>query len=171
MVRVMMKWRAHTSQPPYLTGKKNSDMTKISFLHSGLPSNCISPNMVTADDLEEFPGIAGTGFLARRENRLFYITARHCLTRDHQIDIGIIAGKLLIPIRLQGKTKTASDYLQFEHAISLKHNSEDLPGELIDLLILPISTQEKTKIENICYPEQSNFHRRNNGWTIFLTSR
>ncbi|WP_157661752.1 hypothetical protein, partial [Burkholderia ubonensis] len=86
--------------------------------------------------MEEYPGMAGTGFIARREDTLFYITARHCLTKDHRVDIGALAGRLHIPFSLQGETVKSSDYVQFEHAISLKHQSEDLPGELIDLLVL-----------------------------------
>lgn len=115
-------------------------MVSVSFLHSGLPVNCISPNIMTEADLEEYPGMAGTGFIARRGDRLFYITARHCLTKDHKVDIGALAGRLHIPIRLQGRTAKSSDYVQFDHAISLRHDSEDIPGELVDLLVLSIVT-------------------------------
>lgn len=113
-------------------------MAKISFVHPGLPNNCISPNILSEKDLEEYPGMAGTGFIARRADKLYYITARHCLTKDHHADVGLLASTLHIPIRLEGRTDKTSDYLQFEHALSLKHNSEELPGELIDLLVLPI---------------------------------
>jgi hypothetical protein len=119
-------------------------MAKISFLHAGLPNGCISPNILTAEDLEEYPGMAGTGFIARRCDQLFYITARHCLTQNHEVDVGVLAAKLHVPFRLEGRIEQTSDYIQFEQALSLKHNSEDLPGKLIDLLVLPIS---KPKIE------------------------
>ncbi|OUL90113.1 hypothetical protein [Paraburkholderia hospita] len=100
---------------------------------------------MTEADLEEYPGMAGTGFIARRGDKLFYITARHCLTKDHKIDIGALAGRLHIPFSLQGETVKSSDYVQFEHAISLKHQSEDLPGELIDLLVLNIAIPSNQK--------------------------
>ncbi|WP_417067109.1 hypothetical protein [Niveibacterium terrae] len=122
-----------------------TDTRKISFVHPGLPNGCISPNILTEADLEEFPGMAGTGFIARRGDRLYYITARHCLTKDHKTDIGVLAARLHIPFRLEGRTVTTSDYVQFEHALSLKHDSEDLPGELIDLLVLLISKPVKEK--------------------------
>ncbi|WP_145985773.1 hypothetical protein [Aquitalea magnusonii] len=120
-------------------------MTKISFLHSGLPNNCISPNIISEQGLEEYPGMAGTGFIAKRANQLYYITARHCLTKNHKEEIGLLASKLNIPIRLTGRTEKPSDYLHLEEAISLKHNSEFLAGELIYLIVLPIKNPEKEK--------------------------
>ncbi len=120
-------------------------MAKISFVHTGLPKNCISPNFLLEKGLEDYPGMAGTGFIARRANKLYYITARHCLTKNNHADVGLLASKLYIPIRLEGRTKKSSDYLQFECAISLKHNSDELPGGLIDLLALPIENPVKEK--------------------------
>ncbi|MCZ2895701.1 hypothetical protein MTR01_16895 [Burkholderia thailandensis] len=100
---------------------------------------------MTEADLEEYPGMAGTGFIARREDKLFYITARHCLTKDHKVDVGALAGRLHIPFNLKGETVNSSDYVHFEYAISLKHESNDLPGELIDLLVLKIATPSDQK--------------------------
>jgi hypothetical protein len=117
----------------------------ISFIHSGLPIDCISPNLHVDPENEEYQGLAGTGFIARRGRKLFYITARHCLTKDHKTDVGQFAARLQIPYRLNGKAQSDSDYFLFEHAISLKHDSEDIPGELIDLVILPISQPPSEK--------------------------
>lgn len=52
----------------------------ISFVHKAYPAECISPNLMTIEGIEEFPGFGGTGFFARRGNEVFYITARHILT-------------------------------------------------------------------------------------------
>jgi hypothetical protein len=117
----------------------------ISFVHSGLPSQCISPNLHVDPENDEYPGLAGTGFIARRGRKLFYITARHCLTKDQKADVGEFAARLQIPYRLNGKAQSESDYFQFEQTISLEHDSEDIPGKLIDLVILPILEPQSDK--------------------------
>ena len=120
-------------------------MPKISFVHTGFPANCISPNIVVEDGWEQYPRRLGTGFFARREDKVYYLTARHCLTKDQKADIAKIAARLHIPFSLQGSTRKEDDYVEFSSAISLKHDSEDIPGELIDLVVLEVNIPQNGK--------------------------
>jgi putative ATPase len=56
-----------------------------------------------------------------------YITARHCLATDQRVDIGILAANLHVPFSLNSNGK-AAEYVQFDHAISLRRDSDELPG-------------------------------------------
>ncbi|MCS6508865.1 hypothetical protein NX907_25080, partial [Burkholderia thailandensis] len=73
------------------------------------------------------------------------MTARHCLTKDQKEDIAKIAARLHIPFALQGSTGKEDDYVEFSSAISLKHDSEDIPGELIDLVVLEVNIPQDGK--------------------------
>ncbi len=117
----------------------------ISFVHDAWPANCISPNLVTAQGVEEYPGFAGTGFFARRGDEVFYITARHCLTKERDADIAALAARLHIPHALDATTKTTSDYVQFEDALSLKHDSDDMPGQFVDVLASADRQQKRAR--------------------------
>lgn len=111
----------------------------ISFTHTTDPAICASPNLMTTDGAEEYPGFVGTGFFAKRNDEVFYITARHCLTKDHGADISAFAANLHIPYDLVGVTETTRDYVQFDKSLSLRHESDDIPGKFIDLVVLTIS--------------------------------
>ncbi len=111
----------------------------ISFVHTNDPATCASPNLMTAEGAEEYPGFSGTGFFAKRGGEVFYITARHCLTKDHDADISVLAANLHIPYDLNGVTKTTRDYVQFDQTLSLRHESDDIAGKFVDLLVLTIS--------------------------------
>ncbi len=117
---------------------------KISFVHSGVP-DCTSPIVSYLQDYPEYPGIHGTGFFARKLNTVVFITARHCLTRDPQADIGDLASRLLIPYELQGFKLTRNDYVEFSDVYSLRHSNPDIPGEYVDLIILRANLIDKTK--------------------------
>lgn len=122
----------------------------ISFAHTTDPAICASPNLMTADGAEEYPGFSGTGFFAKRGDEVFYITARHCLTKDHDADISALAANLHIPYDLNGDTETTRDYVQFNQALSLRHESDDIAGKFVDLLVLTISRPpEKHKYEKL----------------------
>lgn len=118
-------------------------MTEISFLHSGMPINCISPNIIVEAGMEQLPGMAGTGFIARHKNRLFYVTARHCLTKNDDLDIGIVSRGLRIPVSLN--SDVGSDCLEFDKAISVRHKNHDIPGLFLDLVVLSIATPLRSK--------------------------
>ncbi|WP_316679422.1 hypothetical protein [Ralstonia chuxiongensis] len=120
-------------------------MPKISFVHTEFPANCISPNIVVENGWEQYPRRLGTGFFARREDKVYYLTARHCLTKDQKADIAKIAARLHIPFSPHGSTRKEDDYVEFSSAISLKHDSEDIPGELIDLVVLEINIPQNGK--------------------------
>jgi hypothetical protein len=111
---------------------------KISFIHSTYPTDCVSPNLTSLEDLEAFPGFCGTGFFARRQDEVFYVTARHCLTKQTDADIAGLVARLHIPYTLTSTTLTTNDYVQFDEVISLKHDSDDIPGQFLDVLVLKI---------------------------------
>lgn len=116
----------------------------ISFLHSGLP-NCISPIVSHIAEIPEFQGIHGTGFFARKADNIFFITARHCLTKDPQADIADIAGRLHIPYELTGYKSSQKDYVQFASIYSFTHESDEIPDKFVDQVILEVDVQKKSK--------------------------
>src|SRR5882757_5170916 len=90
---------------------------KVSFLHSGIP-DCSWPIVTHAEEQPEFAGIHGTGFFARKERALFFITARHCLSKSADGAIAAIANRLHIPYSLNVRNTSPSDYVQFESICS-----------------------------------------------------
>lgn len=121
---------------------ENFDLQKmreqISFVHPTYPTDCVSPNLMSLEGNEEYPGFGGTGFFARRGNDVFYVTARHCLTKRQDIDIAGLAARLHIPYALTESSRTTDDYVKFDKAISLKHDSDDIPGAYVDVLVMTI---------------------------------
>jgi hypothetical protein len=111
---------------------------KISFVHPAYPTDCVSPNLMSVEGIEEFPGFGGTGFFARRGNEIFYVTARHCLTNQPDADIASLAARLHVPYSLTASSVTTNDYVQFDEVISLKHDSDDIPGQFVDVLVMTI---------------------------------
>ena len=112
---------------------------RISFVHKKYPAECISPNLMSIEGFEEFPGFGGTGFFARRADDVFYITARHCLSKQQNVDIARLAAGLHIPYSLTNSTRTTTDYVQFGEVITLKHDSDDIPGSFVDIVVLTIN--------------------------------
>jgi hypothetical protein len=112
---------------------------RISFIHNEYPVECISPNLLSIEGIEAFPGFGGTGFFARRGDAVFYITARHCLTKQQDVDITRMVVGLHIPYSLTGSTSRTTDYVQFGEAITLKHDSDDIPGRFVDVVVLTIN--------------------------------
>lgn len=119
---------------------------KIAFTHSTYPADCASPNLITADGIEEFPGFSGTGFFARRGDEVFYVTARHCLTKQPDADIASLVARLHIPYRLTDSTVATDDFVQFDKVISLKHSSDDIPGQFVDVLVMTIRRPADTSL-------------------------
>ena len=111
---------------------------EISFVHPAYPADCVSPNLMTIDGIEDFPGFGGTGFFARRGEKVFYVTARHCLTKQQDSDIASAAARLHLPYTLTGSTRTSDDYVQLDEVISLKHESDNIPGKFVDVVIMTI---------------------------------
>lgn len=120
---------------------------QISFVHSEYPSTCASPNLFSMEECEEFPGFLGTGFFARRGDAVFYITARHCLTKNQNENIANIAARLHIPYALEGATKSTNDYVQFDEVLSLGHQSDDIPGRFVDVLVLTVVRPAKSALD------------------------
>jgi hypothetical protein len=120
---------------------------KVSFLHSGIP-DCSWPIVTHAEELPEFAGIHGTGFFARKDHALFFITARHCLSKRANDDIAAIANRLHVPYSLRTFSASPNDYVRFESICSYRHNSSEIPGTFMDIVVLqpnvkPSSWQEK----------------------------
>lgn len=119
-------------------------MNKISFLHSGIP-RCASPIVSYAEEFPEYLGIHGTGFFARKRDRLVFITARHCLSNaQDEKEVADIAARLQVPYTLDG-IKQPTDYVKFTQAQSYRHVSDDLPGQFLDVLILSIEVKKESK--------------------------
>lgn len=66
------------------------------------------------------------------------------MTKQADADIAQLAARLHIPFFLEGRTSSSNDYVSFEEAIFLKNNSEDIPGDFIDIVVLAVA---KPKIE------------------------
>lgn len=116
----------------------------ISFTHSTYPTDCASPNLISAEGIEEFPGFSGTGFFARRDDEVFYVTARHCLSLDPDADISSFVQRLHVPYTLTDSTESTNDHVQFNEVISLKHDSEEIPGKFVDVLVMTIRRPTST---------------------------
>jgi hypothetical protein len=108
----------------------------LSFLHAALP-DCASPVVSVNDVVPEFQGIHGTGFFARRDRHLMFITARHCLGRTLTEVEGCV-GLLRIPYTMDGLKSSEADFVPFDSVFHLPHTHEDIPGEFIDVAVLPI---------------------------------
>lgn len=120
-------------------------MAKISFIHTGYPSECIAPNLFIERDFEDYPYKRGTGFFARRGRELYYITARHCLERHNNLSVEEAAGRLRVLVTHNKRNINPDDYVVFEKVISLRDNSSPELGELADIVILPITRLSKER--------------------------
>ena len=109
----------------------------ISFVHPAFPAESISPNILVSEGLEQYPGFQGTGFFCVKNNSLFYLTARHCLTKDNSVDISNLAKCLRIPF--SPSTDLDRSTVPFDCAYSVIHNSEDLPGVYLDAVAFRVA--------------------------------
>lgn len=110
----------------------------ISFVHLGFPAESISPNILVGEGLEQYPGFQGTGFFCLKNTSLFYLTARHCLTKDNSVDISTFANWLRIPFF--SSTNSDRSTVPFDCAYSVIHNSEDLPGVYLDAVAFRVAS-------------------------------
>jgi hypothetical protein len=122
--------------------------TNISFVHAGIP-DCISPIVTSFPDYPEYFFIGGTGFIAKKRNKLFFFTARHCLTKDIEADIGEIASRLHVPYMLSGTKTSPNDYVQFSDIYTFKHSDPDIPGDLVDIVMLVVDVKEGSKEQEL----------------------
>jgi hypothetical protein len=113
-------------------------------LHSGLPTDCATANTI-ADRLNvEYPGIAGTGFFARLERKVFYFTALHCL-RSGPANPAPALPTLMIPYRHTGQTASPNDFVQFEAGYTLEQYVDGTWDDSVDLLACPVKQPARTK--------------------------
>ena len=125
-------------------------LAQISFVHSEYPAACASPNLISANGHEAYPGFSGTGFFAKRGNAVFYITARHCLTKDEDgAVVAEAAARLHVPYALEAKTHSTDDYVQFDEVLSAKHECDDIPGSYVDVLLLTVRKPADASLFNI----------------------
>lgn len=110
-----------------------------SFTHSGLP-DCASPIVTVVPELPDFPGIYGTGFFTRKENKIFFLTARHCLIKSDDEDLESALSRVQIPYTLSGFKSTTKDYAQVGCAYSFQHKDPEIPGRFVDFVVLKIKT-------------------------------
>ncbi len=108
----------------------------LSFLHDELP-DCASPIVSVSAVVPDLQGIHGTGFLARRKRNFMFITARHCLGNTLG-EVESCVGQLRIPFVKDGAKTGEEDFLPFDGVFHLPNNNKDVPGEFVDISILPI---------------------------------
>ncbi|MDP3620354.1 MAG: hypothetical protein Q8R65_00330 [Polynucleobacter sp.] len=119
----------------------------FSFLHSGYPGNCVAPLILSGPSNIDFPAMAGTGFFARRGRRIYFVTAKHCLS--NLIDVGdqnwdSIISTISLPFDLNGSATGQKHYVQFSQAISVESNHIDIPGNYLDVVFLEIDINSTT---------------------------
>lgn len=124
-------------------------MTKISFLHTGYPIECIAANIFVERGFEDHPYMRGTGFFAKRGKELYYITAKHCLEKHNKHSTNVAAGQLRIVAQFNKSNIKASDYVFFEEMIFLKSQSFSDVEEVADLAIFPIRKFKNDKQKKI----------------------
>lgn len=115
-----------------------------SLLHSGIPTECATANVVADWKHLEFPGIFGTGFFARRDRDIFYFTALHCLRSD-TTSIKPSFNLPLIPYRHTGKTSSPEHFIQLDTGFTIdQYRDQELQGS-IDLIGCPILQPTRSK--------------------------
>lgn len=124
-------------------------MTKISFLHTGYPNECIAANIFVEKDFEDHPYTRGTGFFAKRGKELYYITAKHCLEKHNKHSANGAAGRLRIVAQFNKSNIKASDYVLFDEMIFLKRKLLSEAEEVADVVIFPIKKFKNDKQRKI----------------------
>lgn len=106
-------------------------------LNSGIPLECATANTITDGVLLDYPGIAGTGFFARRDRKIFYFTALHCV-RCGPASLRPTLASLLIPIRHTGHSTSADDFIEFGDTYRLEQYLDGQWHDSIDLLVCEV---------------------------------
>ena len=114
------------------------------ILHSGIPTECVSANTIAAGSQFEYPGIAGTGFFARRERQIFYFTAMHCVRAGPASPRPALA-TLMIPYRHTGRTASSDDFVQFESAYTLEQFLDGEWQDTVDLITCPVKEPSRSR--------------------------
>lgn len=110
-------------------------------LHRKLPTECVFPNVSAAHwDQLEYPGIFGTGFIAKRGRTVYYFTALHCVISSSQ-NKELTFPTLLLPHRLTGLTTGAEDFVQIESARTMPDPLDK--SEWVDLVAFSIGEGNK----------------------------
>jgi len=75
-----------------------------------MPYKSISPNIIVSKGLESYPGLNGTGFFVTLPpfERVFYVTARHCI---ENILPDRSDAKLMVPVIPDGSKPVLFDYI------------------------------------------------------------
>lgn len=120
-----------------------------SFHHAGIPTDCITPLIMTQPGAELYPGISsGTGFFAKRGGQVLMFTALHCLERTNPpVSFLQSVDVLTIPIRLCGHTMKSTDYVRFDNVTRLAE--KDDPNIFYDIAALRVVPQSKSNHEHL----------------------
>ena len=110
-------------------------------LHSELPTDCASANVVVDLDHIQYPGIFGTGFFARRNREVFYFTALHCMRTNLGGDPPTFA-TLMVPYRHTGSTNSPDDFIQVSTAFTIGGYA---PDDFIDLIGCPVEDAKRSQ--------------------------
>lgn len=139
-----------------------------SFLHSSFPELAVSPNILASQEYEEFPGLQGTGFFCSKNGFVFYVTARHCLTKDDKKDIAQFAEMLRIPYGQS--TDLTRKTVAFDAVLSVRHQSEDLPGTYLDIVAFQVSIKTPPELLNLLMHRAVRLPPTGNWFVKFLES-
>jgi hypothetical protein len=120
-------------------------MLSPSDLHSRLPSESVSANVVGNLEHIQYPGIFGTGFFAKRDRQVFYFTALHCMRSDRGSDQPAMS-TLMIPYRLTGLTSSPDDFVQFDTAFTISGTD---PDDIVDLVACPVTPKRSKDFEHL----------------------
>ncbi|MEX0139896.1 hypothetical protein MRBLMS1_000662 [Massilia sp. LMS1-1-1.1] len=122
-----------------------TSMTKISFLHTGLPKECIAANIFVEPNFEDHPYIRGTGFFAKRGRDLYYITAKHCLEKHNKLSVSEAAARLRVVAEFNKRNIRANDYVLIDEMILLKNESLPEDEKIADIVVFPITSFKNEK--------------------------
>lgn len=103
-------------------------------LHSELPTDCVSANVVVDLNYIQYPGISGTGFFVKRNCEVFYITALHCMRANPGGDPPRI-GTLMVPYHHTGSTISQDDFIQVNIGFTVGSSALD---DCVDLIAFPV---------------------------------
>lgn len=109
-------------------------------LHTELPTECASTNVVVDLARIEYPGISGTGFFARRDRKVFYFTALHCM-RTNPVGETLTFATLMVPYRHTGHTNSPDDFIQVDSGFTIGGSA---PDEWLDLIAFPVPATGRT---------------------------
>lgn len=123
-------------------------MKPAPFHHSGIPSACITPLVITQPGLETYPGVSGAGFFAKVGREVFLSTALHCLERVSPPVSYLTTSKLLtIPFRLDGHTQWLHDYVLFDSVTRLAED-ERMAG-FVDVVALHVKPARESNHKHL----------------------